>query len=86
MLERTIYNEEHEIFRDAFRKFLEKEVVPHREEWENLAIGRLSMGDVIRLLTLGSELRRHARSSTDILRDMEAVVRGESRRVPDAAD
>jgi len=32
-LKREIYTEEHDIFRDAFRKFLEKEVVPHQEEW-----------------------------------------------------
>ncbi len=34
MLERNIFSEEHDIFRDAFRKFVEKEVVPYREEWE----------------------------------------------------
>ncbi len=33
MLERNIFSEEHEIFRNAFRKFAEKEVVPHQEEW-----------------------------------------------------
>jgi hypothetical protein len=27
-----IYTEEHDIFRDAFRKFLETQVVPHQEE------------------------------------------------------
>jgi len=32
-MKREIFTEEHEIFRDAFRKFLEKEVVPHQEEW-----------------------------------------------------
>ena len=32
-MKREIYTEEHDIFRDAFRKFLEKEVVPHQEEW-----------------------------------------------------
>ena len=32
-MKREIYTEEHEIFRDAFRKFLEKEVVPHQDEW-----------------------------------------------------
>jgi len=32
-MRREIYTEEHDIFRDAFRKFLEKEVVPHQEEW-----------------------------------------------------
>jgi len=30
---REIYTEEQDIFRDAFRKFLEKEAVPHQEEW-----------------------------------------------------
>jgi len=28
------YSEEHRIFRTAFRKFLEKEIVPHVEQWE----------------------------------------------------
>ena len=28
------YTEEHRIFRDAVRKFFEKEVVPHADEWE----------------------------------------------------
>ena len=28
------YQEEHRIFRDTFRKFLEKEIVPHVEQWE----------------------------------------------------
>jgi acyl-CoA dehydrogenase len=32
-MNREIYGEEHEIFRDAFRKFLEKEVVPRQAEW-----------------------------------------------------
>jgi acyl-CoA dehydrogenase len=33
MLERRLFKEEHEVFRETFRKFLEKEVVPHQEEW-----------------------------------------------------
>lgn len=28
------YKEEHRIFRESFRKFLEKEIVPHIDEWE----------------------------------------------------
>ncbi len=32
-MKREIFTEEHEIFRDAFKKFLEQEVVPHQEEW-----------------------------------------------------
>jgi acyl-CoA dehydrogenase len=29
-----IYNEEHEIFRDTFRKFVAKEVTPFVPQWE----------------------------------------------------
>jgi acyl-CoA dehydrogenase len=32
-LERTIYSEEHELFRQSFRTFVEREVVPHQERW-----------------------------------------------------
>ncbi len=32
------YKEEHRIFRDAFRKFLEKEIIPHVDEWEQNGI------------------------------------------------
>jgi acyl-CoA dehydrogenase len=32
------YSEEHKIFRDSLRKFLDKEVVPHIEEWEEACI------------------------------------------------
>jgi acyl-CoA dehydrogenase len=32
------YTQEHNIFRDAVRKFFEKEVVPHIEEWEEAGI------------------------------------------------
>ncbi|MDY6851055.1 MAG: acyl-CoA dehydrogenase family protein, partial [Thermodesulfobacteriota bacterium] len=31
---RNWYKEEHEIFRNAFRKHLEREVIPYFEEWE----------------------------------------------------
>jgi len=32
------YQEEHRIFRETFRKFLEKEIIPHIEEWEERGI------------------------------------------------
>lgn len=48
-----------------------------RAEWEELPFGALMMSDVIKILTFGSQLRRHARNSIDILRDVEAVVRRE---------
>jgi acyl-CoA dehydrogenase len=33
-MERRLFSEEHNIFREGFRKFLEKEIVPHHEQWE----------------------------------------------------
>jgi acyl-CoA dehydrogenase len=32
-MERTLFETEHEIFRDSVRKFFEKEIVPHIERW-----------------------------------------------------
>ena len=32
------YTEEHRIFRDALRKFFEKEVIPYIDEWEEAGI------------------------------------------------
>jgi acyl-CoA dehydrogenase len=34
MIPRTVYEQEHEMFRDSIRKFLEDEVVPYHEQWE----------------------------------------------------
>lgn len=34
MIDRTLFDADHEAFRDSFRKFLEKEVVPFHESWE----------------------------------------------------
>jgi alkylation response protein AidB-like acyl-CoA dehydrogenase len=33
-MRRTLFTEEHNLFRDAFKHFLEKEVVPYYEQWE----------------------------------------------------
>ncbi|WP_374521589.1 acyl-CoA dehydrogenase family protein [Hydrogenophaga sp.] len=34
MIERTLFNADHESFRDAFRRFMEKEIAPFHEDWE----------------------------------------------------
>lgn len=34
MFKRKLFNEEHEMFRDSVRKFIEKEIAPHHEQWE----------------------------------------------------
>jgi alkylation response protein AidB-like acyl-CoA dehydrogenase len=33
-MKRTLFTEEHNLFRDTFRHFVEKEIVPYNEEWE----------------------------------------------------
>lgn len=42
--------------------------------WDELHFGLLAMRDIIKILTFGSQLRRHARGSIEILRDVEAIV------------
>ncbi|MBW8464239.1 acyl-CoA dehydrogenase family protein, partial [Acidovorax sp.] len=34
MLNRTLFGEEHELFRDQARRFLAEEVIPHHAGWE----------------------------------------------------
>ena len=34
MIERTLFSEEHDLYRDSIRRFLETEVVPHHAQWE----------------------------------------------------
>lgn len=45
-----------------------------RSQWEDLHFGRLTMSDVVRILTLSSQLRRRARSNVEILRDIAGVL------------
>lgn len=37
-MKRDIYTEEHEMFREAYRTFLEREMVPHHDRWESSGI------------------------------------------------
>lgn len=34
MIPRTLFSQEHEQFRDSIRRFIEREIVPHHERWE----------------------------------------------------
>jgi alkylation response protein AidB-like acyl-CoA dehydrogenase len=34
MLPRTLFSEEHEMFRESVRRFVEKEIVPYHDTWE----------------------------------------------------
>jgi alkylation response protein AidB-like acyl-CoA dehydrogenase len=42
-VERTLFDDEHHLFRTSFRQFLEREVVPHNEAWEKAGIADRSM-------------------------------------------
>ena len=35
MIERTLFSADHDAFRDSFRRFVEKEIVPHHDAWED---------------------------------------------------
>lgn len=35
MIPRTLFSHEHEQFRDSIRRFIEKEILPHHERWED---------------------------------------------------
>jgi alkylation response protein AidB-like acyl-CoA dehydrogenase len=37
-MQRDLFDEEHELFRRSFRRWLEKEMVPHNREWEDAQI------------------------------------------------
>ncbi len=37
-MRRTLYAEEHELFRGAFRSFVQSEIVPHYEKWERQGV------------------------------------------------
>jgi alkylation response protein AidB-like acyl-CoA dehydrogenase len=37
-MRRTLFEEEHDLFRASFRRFLDKEVVPHNEAWERAGL------------------------------------------------
>lgn len=49
-----------------------------RSEWDELRFGLLTVSDIINMLTLGSQLRRHARPAIEVLRDVEAIVAAKS--------
>ena len=37
-MRRTLFDEEHELFRDSVRRFVDKEMLPHNAEWEDAGI------------------------------------------------
>lgn len=53
-----------------------------RADWEDLRFGMLTMSDVIKLIMLGGQMRRHARSSIDVLREANQLIRDRSGLAP----
>jgi hypothetical protein len=49
-----------------------------RAHWDDLRFGKVTTRDVIKILTLGSQMRRHARNNIEILREVDAIVTAES--------
>lgn len=45
-----------------------------RKDWDTIRWSHVSMRDIVKILTLGSQLRRHARQPVEILRDVYGVV------------
>jgi alkylation response protein AidB-like acyl-CoA dehydrogenase len=37
-MERTLFDDEHELFRESVRRFIETEMVPHNDEWERAGL------------------------------------------------
>lgn len=49
-----------------------------RHDWDALRFGRLTLRDLVKMLTLGSQLRRHARGNIEILREVYDIVAAET--------
>jgi len=49
-----------------------------RAHWDEMHFGKITVRDIIKILTLGSQLRRHARNSIEILREVQAVIDAEA--------
>ena len=55
-----------------------------RAHWDDLHFGHVTLRDVIKILTLGSQLRRHARNNIEILREVDAIITSGSEPVQEA--
>lgn len=49
-----------------------------RHDWDSMHFGRLTLRDIIKMLSLGSQLRRHARGNVEILREVRAIIDAET--------
>ena len=49
-----------------------------RGDWDQLRFGNLGMGEVIKITMLGGQIRRHARPSIEVLREVDGIIREKS--------
>lgn len=57
-----------------------------RADWDTLTFTNITVGDVVKILTLGSQMRRHARNNIEVLREVEGIIRHGSTTIADEAD
>jgi hypothetical protein len=48
-----------------------------RDHWDKLRFGRITIRDIIKMLTLGSQMRRHARNNVEILHELDDILSAE---------
>lgn len=51
-----------------------------RDRWDDLRFGQITLRDIVKMLTLGSQLRRHARNSGDVLREIDGIINTHSQQ------
>ena len=79
MIPRTVYSPEHEIFRDAVRRFVEREIMPHVDQWdeaEEFPRELYRKASAAGLLGEGAEATRPRRASGLGAWRFEAACRG----------
>jgi len=57
-----------------------------RAHWDEMHFGKVTVRDIIKILTLGSQMRRHARNVIEILREVQAVIDAEAPFTPEPVD
>jgi len=49
-----------------------------RAHWDDMQFGHITVRDVVKILTLGSQMRRHARNNIEILREIDDLISSKS--------
>ena len=57
-----------------------------RASWDDMRFGNITVRDIIKILTLGSQMRRHARNNIEILREVQAIILAETPFTPEAVE